>query len=181
MVAHEQTHSELSSPESEDGRVDRVAFRHELETVFGELGDLLNEISDDDWAHKNTGTNWTLGEVAYHVYASVLSYYPREVECARTGKDLFNPPAVLAPIMGTITYYVFRRQARTSSALSLRTAFVGDVAAALRAFDSITEEEWHKGAHFYGEGFRSQEDLVRLKRRHFEEHAGQIRGARARG
>jgi hypothetical protein len=159
------------------GSGDRATLRKQFEEVAADLWMLLAEVTDADWNRGNTGTRWTVGELVFHVYSGVLEFLPREIAAARAGKDFLNPPAFLNPIAEPLAFIVGRFMARNASLGAFRQRFQGDLAAALGAFDSITDDEWGRGAHFYGEGFRSMEDLVRLRRPHFNEHAAQIRRA----
>jgi hypothetical protein len=48
------------------------------------------------------------------------------------------------------------------------------MAAVIAALHDIRDEDWTKGANFYGEGFYSIEDLFHTPRDHFNEHAAAI-------
>jgi hypothetical protein len=162
---------------SADSPVDRASLRNEFEQVAESLRHLLAQLSDADWKRQSMGTRWTIGELTYHLYASVLEIFPREIAAVRAGKDFLNPPAFLSPVAQPLAFVIGRLLARRVTLAGLRLRFEHDLTAALDAFDSIADHEWPTGARFYGEGFRSIEALVRVRRPHFDEHAAQIRAA----
>ena len=72
-------------------------------------------------------------------------------------------------------------RARRHSRRSLKADFdqaVGDILAAL---DDVRDDEWQRGARYFGAGFRDIEQILRAQPDHFAGHAADVRAALGKG
>ena len=153
------------------GAPDREAIRAGMEAIRVAFRQLLDDLAEADWRRRYPGSAWTVGELLTHLTWS-LELVPREVEHARRGKGMFNlPPLVRDPLSMIATRGAARGQTRQSIAARYESAH----AAALRTLDGVKDDEWHRGAPFWGEGFRDIEGLFRAITHHFDEHAAHVR------
>jgi len=147
---------------------DRTAIRAELESVQAAFHQLVDSLSDADWRRKSPSSDWTIGEVLVHLTWS-LEYLPREVAQAALGKGMFNnlPKAIADPA----SLYYIRWLARKANRDNIVQRYDAAMAAVIAALDTVRDEDWGKGAKFYGEGFYSIEDLFHTPLDHFREHS----------
>ena len=96
---------------------------------------------------------------------------PREVASARQGKGMFNfPRFVRDPLAALYTRLGARRESLATITRRYDTAH----AATLRTLDEVRDDEWQRGAPFWGEGFITIEGLFRAQSRHLMEHRGDV-------
>ncbi len=132
---------------------------------------LFSCVSDADWRRHSANPGWTVGEVLTHLTWS-LEQVPREVESARRGRGMYNLPRLVRDPLSTV---VTRMLARRYTLRRLARQYDAAYAAALHTLDGVGDDEWRRGASFYGEGFRDIEALFREQARHLEEHGRDIR------
>ncbi len=143
-----------------------AALRSELEATREAFHTLLEKVSKVEWRQKSPASAWTVGEVFVHL-TWALEYLPEEVKRARRGQGMFNLPKGLSDFL---SYWYIRWIARTATPESIRHSYDKAMDASIGLLDEIPEEDWNKGANFYGEGFHSVEDLFHGPARHFSEH-----------
>lgn len=149
----------------------------ELEAMSSNFHALLTEIPAEELRRPSFGTRWTNGELLAHAVAS-LELVPREIACARSGKGLYNYPSwFLAPV----NYLMIKRSARGATTESLGRRFDVALDRARVVLDGVRDDEWRKGANFWGEGFRDIEGLFKIIPEHFAEHSSQVLRAIGRG
>ncbi|MCC7449923.1 MAG: DinB family protein, partial [Anaerolineae bacterium] len=149
---------------------DRAAIRAELESVQAAFHQLVDSLSDSDWHRKSPSSDWTMGEVLVHLTWS-LEYLPHEVAQAALGKGMFNIPKAIAD---PASLFYVRWLARKANRASIVQRYDAAIAAAIAALHTVCDEDWAKGAKFYGEGFYSIEDLFHTPLDHFKEHSAGI-------
>lgn len=148
----------------------REEIRAELSATRAAFHELLNGLSAADWRRKTSNPAWTVGNLLHHLVWS-LEMLPREVASARRGKGMFNlPPAVRDPLSAAY----MRLGTRGQSLPTIRRRYDAALAAALRALDEVRDDEWRRGAPFWGEGFIDIEGLFRAQARHLAEHRQDI-------
>lgn len=146
-------------------------IRAELEATRSAFHDLLNSLSDDDLKGKGPEVAWTVKELLTHLIV-VLSNTPQIAESARRGKGMYNfPPAIGHRISRLIT----SRKARGQNRQSLARQYDSAHEATLKVLEQVREDEWSRGARFFGEGFSTVESVFRYPIRHFQEHMAHIR------
>lgn len=149
----------------------RAALRAELAATHAAVQQLLAAVSAAASRRRSANPAWIVGEVLAHLTWS-LEQLPREVERARQGRGLYNlPPFLRDPLNVLVTRLYARRHPPQTLARRYEAAY----AAALRALDGVGDDEWRRGAPFWGEGFHDIEALFRAQARHLAEHAGDIR------
>jgi uncharacterized protein (TIGR03083 family) len=151
----------------------REELRAELVATRAAFLDLLGGLSDADWRRPTRNTAWTVGDLLHHLVWS-LEQVPREVASARRGKGMFNLPRFLRdPLSAVYTRQGARRQSLATVARRYDAAYD----AALRALDEVRDDEWQRGAPFWGEGFITIEGLFRAQAHHLVEHRQDIAAA----
>jgi hypothetical protein len=146
---------------------DRTAICAELEATRAAFHRMVDSLSEADWHHKSSSSDWTVGEILVHLTWS-LEYLPREVAQALRGKGMFNMPKVVAD---PLSYLYMRWLARTATKDSVTRRYDSAMAAVIAALNDIDDKDWAKGANFYSEGFYSIEDLFHTPIDHFKEHS----------
>ncbi len=149
---------------------DRAAICAELEATRTAFHRWADSLSDADWHRKSASSEWTLGEILVHLTWS-LEYLPREVACAVQGKGMFNAPKLIAD---PLSLFYMRWLARKATKESIVRRYDTAMGAAIAALNNVRDEDWAKGANFYGEGFHSVEDLFHTPANHFKEHTAGI-------
>lgn len=148
----------------------REELRAELAATRVAFRDLVSRLSDADWRRKTSNPAWTVGNLLHHLVWS-LEVLPSEVASARRGKGMFNlPPMVRDPLSAAYTRFGTRGQSLPTILRRYEAAY----AAALRALDGVGDDEWRRGAPFWGEGFIDIEGLFRAQVRHLAEHRQDI-------
>lgn len=153
--------------------VDREAIRAELAATRTAFHDLVDTLSPEDWGRSTNNPAWTVGHLLDHLVSS-LELLPREVAHARQGKGMYNlPPFLRDRLSAWLTRWSARRESLSTVAQRYDQAY----AAALQALDQVQDDEWQRGAQFWGEGFLDIEGLFRAQARHFAEHSADIAAA----
>ena len=151
----------------------REALRAELAATRAAFHELLAGLADADWRRRTANPAWTVGHLLHHLTWS-LEMLPREVASARRGQGMYNfPPAVRDRLSATITRLGASRQSLRSVARRYDDAY----AAALRALETVRDDEWGRGAPFWGEGFIDIAGLFRAQALHLAEHGADILAA----
>ncbi len=145
----------------------------ELAATRAAFHDLLSSLSDADWRRATNNPAWSVGHLLHHFVWS-LELLPREVASARRDKGMFNlPPFLRDPLNSAVTRFGARNQSLSTVARRYDAAYT----AALRSLDGVRDDEWRRGARFWGEGFIDIEGLFRSHTRHFAEHGQDIAAA----
>jgi hypothetical protein len=156
--------TKLKQPDREDIRAGMKASREAFHN-------LLSAIPAADWRRKSVATAFTVAELFEHIVHGV-ELIPDEVEAIRQGKNYLNFPLWFT---SKVNLLMTRRGARKSTPQSIAQRYDAAHAEALNLLDTIQDDEWHKGAHFFGEGYWTMEFVFRgVISIHFEEHAAQI-------
>ncbi len=161
----------MAIPETSVAVADRAAILAAWETMRRDFHALVDSLADSQWNQRSISTRWSNGELLTHFVVS-LGLFPKELACARQGKSFVNLPGT---IMNPLNYVLVRTAALMFKRQALKQRFERYYAQALREIDNIRDDEWRKGAHFFGEGYRDIEALCYLHPHHFEEHGGQVR------
>ncbi len=152
----------LATPEA----TRKDALRAELAATRRRFHELVTAFTGSAWRHSDPNTRWTFGEVLVHV-TWAMEYLPQEVESARRGRGMFNiPPWLRDPFS---LWYV-RWIARDALPGDIRQRYDTAIDRTLRSLDAIREDEWERGANFYGEGYYSIEDLFHTPAEHLAHH-----------
>jgi hypothetical protein len=155
----------------------RAALRAELAATQAAVQQLFVDVSAADWRRRSANPAWTVGELLAHLTWR-LEQLPREVELARQGRGLYNLPRFLRDPLNVL---VTRLYARRHTPQTLARRYDAACAAAVRTLDAVGEDEWGRGAPFWGEGFHDIEALFRAQALHIAEHAGDIRAVLPQG
>lgn len=151
---------------------DRDAIRRDWYVMREAFYDLLEE-AGEAWTRKETSTAWTVRALFGHLLHE-MEVLPEMVEHAAEGKDFLNLPSI---IMHKINYLYTHWKSRNETPDSVAEKYDVYFEEALATLDRVEDDEWSKGANFFGEGHWTVEFIFRNIPRHFEEHAAQIRGA----
>lgn len=155
---------------------DRATLRAALGATRANFHALLDLLTEDDWRRRPPGSAWTVGELLTHCVGA-LQLVPRELASVRRGEDfLALPPWAFNPLRIVLARLVARRE----SPASLRRKYDAACMGALRALETVRDDEWQRGARFYDEGYWTVEHIFALQPRHFAEHAAEIRRGLAR-
>ena len=144
----------------------RVALLSELEATRAAFQTLLHSVSELGWRQKSPSSAWTVGQLLVHL-TWALEHLPEEVENARRGKGMFNMPKRLAD---PLSYWYICWIARTATRESIARRYDRAMDASIALLATIPDEDWKRGADFYGEGFHSVEDLFHTSAHHLAEH-----------
>jgi hypothetical protein len=148
----------------------RTDVRADLAATRTAVQQILAGMSAADWRRRSANPAWTVGEVLAHLTLS-LEHVPREVECARRGRGMYNLPRILA---GPVNMLATRLLARRYTWQTIARQYDAAYAAALRTLEGVGDDEWRLGARFFGEGFKDIETLFRGQAHHLAEHGQDI-------
>jgi DinB family protein len=152
---------------------DRAALRARLEETSLSFHALVESLTDQAWQRKSAATAWTVGEVLTHV-ANGLAHAPTAIEHARRGKAYLNLPTFLNWLTPPINRWQVTRRARGQTREMLLAQYDAAHRAMMTAIEGIRDDEWSRGAHCFGEGYKTILDLCLLPPQHFQEHAAQL-------
>ncbi|HEY8745778.1 MAG TPA: DinB family protein [Chloroflexota bacterium] len=145
---------------------DVAAIREALARTQGEFQALLASLAPGDWRRKAAASAWSVGELIAHLTWSV-EQLPREITAARRGNGMFNMPAWLRDPLSLIYTRWLARGYDPQSAAQRYAAAIMAVDALL---DTVGDDDWQRGARFYGERFYSVADLCQTPSQHLAEH-----------
>lgn len=149
----------------------RAAIATELEATRASFHDLLAAVSNTEWNHKSPSSEWTVKEVFAHL-TWALEYLPEEVNRARRSQGMFNLPK---RVSDTLSFWYMRWLARTATPASIARRYDTAMDASIALLETIPDEDWERGADFYGEGFHSVQDLFHIPAHHLNEHTFEMR------
>jgi DinB family protein len=152
---------------------DRTALRDRLEETRLAYHSLVEELSDEEWDSKRTATAWTVRELLSHIVDG-LAHAPDAIDHARRGKPFLNLPPLLNWLTHPANYWLSKWKARGQRRQTVLARYDAAHQALLNKMESIRDDEWSRGAHCYGEGYKTVLDLCVLPSRHLEEHAAQL-------
>ena len=154
---------------------DRAAIRAEVHATQASFHALVKAISPERWSQPWPGSAWTACEVMVHL-TWALEQLPSEVASARRGRGMFNYPAWIA---NPGSYWINRWSARGQTPASVLRRYDAAIDAALVSLNSVADDEWERGASFYGHGFYTIEGLFHTPAEHLDEHTAALAGDRA--
>ena len=152
---------------------DRIVLRRQLEETRSALHDVVEQLSDADWHRKTSSTAWTIGEVLAHL-TYTLAHTPEAIEHVRQGKNYLNPPSFLNWLGHLINRRLAQQSARSQTRASILAWYDKAYTAMLATVEGIGDDEWGRGAHCFGAGYKTVLDLCQMLPSHFQEHAAQI-------
>ncbi len=128
---------------------DVAALRAELAHTQTAFEAMLAVLSPAVWRRTGPASAWSVGEVVTHLIWSV-EQLPREIAAARAGRGMFNMPRWLRDPLSLVYTRWIARRTTLQSAANRYAAALGAVDALL---GTIQDDEWPRGARFYGERF----------------------------
>ena len=152
---------------------DRTVLRRQLEETRSAFHILVESLTDADWHRKTRSTAWTIGEVLTH-FANALAGTPEAIEHVRQGKNYLNPPPFLNWLGHLINRRLAQQSARSQTRASILAWYDKAYTAMLATVEGIGDDEWGRGAHCFGAGYKTVLDLYQMLPSHFQEHAAQI-------
>jgi hypothetical protein len=150
---------------------ERAALRAEIEATRDAFRSLVASLPENRWREVATGSKWNGRQLLEHITWS-LEQLPKEIESARNERGMFNYPKVLA---NAGSLWMVKWSARKATRESLSARYDAAIEKILGSLKAVQENEWTRGARFYGEGFYSVADLFRTPANHFQEHASLLR------
>jgi hypothetical protein len=152
---------------------DRTVLRRHLEETRSAFHDVVESLTDADWHRKTSSTAWTIGEVLTHL-TYTLAHTPEAIEHVRQGKNYHNPPSFLNWLGHLINRRLAEQNARGQTRASILVWYDKAHTAMLATVEGIGDDEWGRGAHCFGAGYKTVLDLCQYLPSHFQEHAAQI-------
>jgi hypothetical protein len=148
--------------------LDREAIRADLERTRQEYHALLASLTREQWQRTSGNPAWPVGALMWHLAWNV-GFFADGVKRSQAGKG-FNPPRALADIINTWTT---RLGSRRATKASVATKYDEGHAKLLAALDGVRDDDWSKGARFFGE-YTTVAGQFRGAREHWEEHRADI-------
>ena len=159
----------MQAKKSSDAEL-RTSLRTEIEANRAFFRKMVQALPDAVWARRAPGSAWTGKQLLHHV-TWALEQLPKEVESARREKGMFNYPKFLAD---PGSYWLVKWEARKETRESIVARYEAAVERALTALQDVAEDDWQRGARFYGEGFYSVSDLFHTPAKHCQEHTAAL-------
>jgi DinB family protein len=153
---------------------DRTALRARLEETRLAYHTLVESLPDEEWDSKQTATAWTVRELMSHIVDG-LAHTPDAIDQVRREKPFLDFPPVLNRLGHSINFWLSQWKARGQTRQTVLARYDAAHQALLNTMESIRDDEWSRGAHCYGEGYKTVLDLCVLPNRHLQEHAAQLR------
>jgi DinB family protein len=167
-----RTHVSRSATTS-NAIADRTVLRSRLEETRSAFHAVVEQLTDADWHRKTSSTAWTIGEVLAHL-AYTLAHTPEAIEHVRQGKNYHNPPSFLSWLGHLINRRLAQQSARGQTRASILVWYDTAHTSMLATVEGIGDDEWGRGAHCFGSGYKTILDLCQMLPTHFQEHAAQI-------
>src|SRR5689334_11470892 len=152
---------------------DRTALRSQLEETRSAFHALVESLTDADWHRKTSSTAWTIGEVLTHL-TYTLAHTPEAIEHLRQGKNYHNSPSFLNWLGHLINRILAQQSARSQTRASILVWYDKANTAMLATIEGLGDDEWGRGAYWFGAGYKTILDLCQMLPSHFQEHAAQI-------
>ncbi len=134
---------------------------------------LVESLSDEEWDSEHTSASWTVRELISHIVDG-LAHTPDAIDHARRGKPFLNLPPFLNWLTAPINFWLSKWKARGQTRQTILARYDAAHQALLNKIQRIRDDEWSRGAHCYGDGYKTVLDLCVLPNRHLEEHAAQL-------
>lgn len=154
--------------------VDKDALRAELDATRDAFVELARGLSPGDWKQRSGNRAWNVRQVMSHIAKSVAPT-AGSINMVRNGKG-FNPPSFIA---GPVNVLMTRMGARKATPDSVIETYNEGHERLLAALESVADDEWSKGARFFGKS-ETIESLLRSVVSHFHEHEADIRAGASR-
>ena len=148
----------------------RAAIRAALAATQAAYHHLLDSLNDTEWRQPSGDPAWTVGEQLAQA-ADELALVPRSVAAARTGRD-FSPPQARG-VTRAINTRTTRQMVRHATPESVRAKYDTAYQAVCTALDAVAEEDWQRGATFFGE-YQTVADVFRRVPTDFAGHAAAV-------
>ena len=152
---------------------DRTVLCSQLEEIRSAFHVVVETLTDADWHRKTSATAWTIGEVLTHL-AYTLAHTPEAIEHVRQGKNYLNPPSFLNWLGHLINRRLAQKSARSQNRASILAWYDKAHTAMVTTVEGIGDNEWGRGAHCFGSGYKTVLDLCQMLPSHFQEHMAQI-------
>ncbi|MEZ4863938.1 MAG: DinB family protein [Caldilineaceae bacterium] len=149
--------------------VDRAALQAELEATRIAFQTFLTSLTAEQWRGKSATSAWTMAEIAVHL-TWALEQLPQEIASARRGKGMFNSPKSLQPLVDSLSYWYVRWLAHKATPDAIGRRYDAAMTAVLQTLAEVQEEDWARGAPFYGHGFYTIAELFHTPTAHLAEH-----------
>ncbi len=152
-----------------------AAERERLRALLAEtrqayLG-VLDSLSAEDWRRPSANPAWTNGELLGHLALS-FGLVPRMIARARRGRDM---PRLPESLFNAANVALTRLSARRYTRSTLARRYDAAYAAVLAALEGVRDDEWERRARLFGGERETVAGVIQSQRRHFEEHAAQLR------
>jgi hypothetical protein len=144
----------------------REAMSAELEATRTAFLALVDATSDERWQRKSLTTRWTEGQMLVHL-TWALEQLPREVASARQEIGMFNYPKRIAD---PLSYWYTRWIARNATRESIAQRYDAAITAVIKALNEVQDNDWERGARFYGERFYTVAELFQTPAHHLAHH-----------
>jgi len=152
---------------------DRTYLHAQLEETRAAYHALMGSLTDSDWQRKTATTAWTVCEVVTHL-ADSLARMPEAIAHVRQGKNYLNLPSFLNWLTHPANRWLVKWSARGQTPAITLYRYDKAHASLVATLEGIQDDEWSRGAHCYGDGYKTVLDLCVLPNRHFQEHAAQV-------
>lgn len=152
---------------------DRQSLCTRLEETRQAFHALVNSLSDEEWSSKHTATGWTARELISHIVDG-LAHIPHAIDHARRGKPFLNLPPFLNWLTAPANFWMSKWSARSLTRQMVLTRYDAAHQELLSKIAGIGDDEWSRGAHCFGEGYKTVLDLCIGPTHHLQEHAAQL-------
>lgn len=172
-MAQVMTETNVTNGSAQGDVPDKEAIRREWYEMRDALHELLDEISAEAWTRKGESTSWTVKALCGHLLHE-MGMLPEMVEHVAAEKDFMNMPSFIAP---KANYLITRWKSRNETPATVAEKYDVYFEKALAALERVDDDDWDKGAQFFGAGRWTVAFIFRNVPDHFKEHAAQIREA----
>jgi DinB superfamily len=152
---------------------DRSTLCARLEETRLAFHALVESLSDEEWYSNHSSTGWTVRELISHIVDG-LAHAPDAIDHVRRGKQFLNLPPLLNWLTAPINFWLSKWNARAQTRQTVLMRYDAAHQALLNKIERIRDDEWSRGAHCYGDGYKTVLDLCILPNRHLQEHAAQL-------
>ncbi len=123
--------------------------RATLEQARTEFRELVLGLSSEEWTRQSDNSGWTNGQLCWHIAFGAGSGDLR-VSRLRQNKGM-NPPGPLMAVLHFTSLWIVRIRSRGATPESVLALFDEGYSKTAALVDTVTEDEWGKGAEFLGQ------------------------------